>query len=73
MSHASMHAHLNGWLVLTDCQLTVGTSGGFAPSYVLELLLLPFHKTVVGELPSIRICFAKSLYRFSDAVMQMME
>ena len=65
-----MHAHLDGWLVLTNCQLTVGTSSGFAPSYVLELLLLPFHKTVVGELPPIRICLAKSLYRFSDAVMQ---
>lgn len=65
-----MQAHLDGWLVLTDCQLTVGTSGGFAPSNVLELILLPFHKTVVGELPPVRICLAKPLYRFSDAVMQ---
>lgn len=65
-----MHAHLDGWLVLTDCQLTVSTSGGFAPSDVLELILLPFHKTVIGEFPSVRICLAKPLYRYSDAMMQ---
>ena len=57
----SMQAHLNGWLIWTDCQLTVATSSGFAPSDVFELILLPFHKAVIGELPSVRICLAEPL------------
>lgn len=60
-AHARMHAHLNGWLVLTDCQLTVSTNSGFAPGDVFELIFLPLHKAVIGELPSVRICLAKSL------------
>ena len=60
-ARARVQAHLNGWLVLTDCQLTVSTSSRFAPSDVFELILLPFHKTVIGELPSVRICLAKPL------------
>lgn len=65
-----MQADLYSWLVLTDCQLAVGASSGFAPSDVFELILLPFHKAVIGELPSVRVCLAKSLQSWKGEKME---
>ena len=54
--------YLNGRLVLTDSKLAVCIACcGLAPSDVLKLVFVAFDKAVVGELPPVRVSFAKAL------------